>query len=259
MTGSATLGGTGDVDPILGLRALRYSAEGFPGQMPAIPGLRVQAVGILGAASSWHEPTGQYRFASLPPGPRRLVVTDPERRFLPAAVMVDIPSRLPQRPTGPAGPSQGSLPRLTLLLRPAPARAIPPGTTAVIGRLVDGRGRGIALGRLACETQVDGRAARVVTWTDTDGGFALLLHEPEGGGIVARRLDVHLPESRLAMALSADPLGALPAGLDTGEAPAQFQPWRVTPVAPDGQPAEIAAGMLPVRPGRTMRWDLVTA
>ncbi len=248
-------------EPILGIRALPYRAEGQPGALPPVAGLVMKAIGIIGARPAWDAASGQMRFADLPPGPRRIIVTDPERRFLPAAVMVEVPDRYPTRPTagGPAIPVPSHPVRRTVLLRPAPGRAIPAGVTAVIGTLRDGDGRGIALGRLAATS--DAGLMRVVTWTDEAGGFALLLPDSDAGTPPATcTLAVHTPAPRLAAALAVDWLGALPADLDQldPDSPhSAFDRRGVVALSPDGVPAAAPPGALPLRPGRTVRWDLV--
>lgn len=250
-------------EPILGIRALPYRAEGQPGTLPPVAGLVVKAVGIIGARPEWDAASGQTRFTDLPPGPRRIVVTDPERRYLPAALMVDVPDRYPLRPTagGPSIPVPTHPVRRTVLLRPAPGRAIPTGMTAVIGTLRDSAGRSIALARLAAST--DAGLMRVVTWTDEAGGFALLLPDNEAGASPATcTLVVHTPTARLAGALAADPLGALPADLDQQDPDGPhslFDRRSVATLAPDGTVAAAAPGALPLRPGRTIRWDLLAA
>ncbi|MGX9962833.1 hypothetical protein ACVFYP_05890 [Roseomonas sp. F4] len=252
-------------EPILGIRALRYEAEGRPGALPAIAGLRLQPVGIASVARSFDPVTGLSFLQELPPGPRRILVTDPERRFLPAAMTIDIPSRFPERPTlggGEAAP----LPRLTIRLRPSPSRAVPVGMTAVIGQLRDAQGRGIALGRLECATVLQGEPARVVTWTDSEGGFALLLSgeaprlDAPPPPPVIRALKVSRPSAALAAALAADFTAGQPDDLDLmteAQLAALFTPCVVRPQAADGQAADAAPGHLPIRPGRTMRWDLM--
>ncbi len=252
-------------EAILGIRALPYRAEGQPGMLPPVAGLVMKAIGIIGARTAWDAASGQMRFTDLPPGPRRILVTDPDRRYLPAAVMVEVPDRYPQRPTagGPPIPVPSHPVRRTILLRPAPARAIPTGMTAVIGTLRDAAGRGIALARLAAST--DAGLMRVVTWTDEAGGFALVLPDSEAGSPPATcTLAVHTPMARLAAALAADPLGALPADLDQQDPDgphSQFDRRAVATLAPDGSVAEAPPGAppgaLPLRPGRTVRWDLL--
>lgn len=240
--------------PILALRALRYIAEGHPGLLPPIAGLRVRATGIE-AGAEWDPATGQFRFAHLPPGPRRLLITDPERRVLPMAVEVLIPSRYPARPTAAPLP-EGPPPRLTLKLRPAPERAVPPDVTAVIGRVLDSGGRGVALARLSCATVLNGGETSFVTWSAPDGAFLLLLPgEDRAAAPLARALTLHLPMPGLARALAADFWAALPAESDSA---ALFQPSTFRLHAADGTPAEAPEGLVPLRPGRSIRWDIVT-
>lgn len=247
--------------PILAVRALRYEAEGLPGALPPIAGLRVAASGVVGAAARWDATTGQTCFPDLPPGPRRILVTDPERRFLPAAITVEIPSRHPTRPTLAQGEPR-ELPRRTLLLRPGPGRAVPPGATAVIGTVQDAAGRGVGLARLDCAAMIGGRMTRFVTWSAADGAFVLLLpEEASNPAPVLRGITMHLPVPRLAEALAADFLAALPADLDAAgpEAGGLFRPARPVLRAPDGSAAEAPPGQMPIRPGRTIRWDILAA
>lgn len=257
------------MEPALFLHPLRYEAEGRPGALPAISGLRLRALGVAGAEQGFDPISGLTFLQDLPPGPRRILVTDPERRYLPAALTVVVPARFPIRPTAaPAGGAvAGGAPlRVSLRLRPSPSRAIPVGMTAVIGRLRNGQGRGIALGRLECATVLHGQVVRLVTWTDSDGSFALLLpgeaprlNTPPPPP-VARALDVRIPVPALAAALAADFLGGLPDGLDGMEQGRQallFTPCAVQFQAADGTPADNPHGLLPIRPGRTIRWDLV--
>lgn len=252
-------------EPVLFVHALRYVAEGRPGALPAIAGLRLQAVGIANTEHGFDSATGLTFLRDLPPGPRRILVTDPQRRYLPAALTVVVPSRFPVRPT--ASPAGGGAPlRVSIRLRPSPSRAVPDGMTAVIGRLRDQQGRGIALGRLECTTLLQDQPVRLVTWTDADGSFALLLPgeaprlDVPPPPPVARRLEVRLPVPALAAALAADFLGALPDGLDgmaEGREALLFTPCAVQLRAADGASANQPPGLLPIRPGRSIRWDLV--
>ncbi|MGK7861672.1 hypothetical protein [Falsiroseomonas sp. E2-1-a4] len=260
-----------DAEPVLSVHALRYLAEGGPGALPAIAGLRLQAVGLAGAEQGFDPATGLTFLRDLPPGPRRILVTDPQRRYLPAALTVVVPSRFPARPTAsppPGGASAGRAPlRVSVRLRPSPSRAIPDGMTAVIGRLRDRQGRGIALGRLECATLLHGKPVRLVIWTDADGSFALHLPgeatrlDAPPPPPVARALEVRVPVPALAAALAADFLGALPDGLDgmaEGREALLFTPCPVQLRAADGAPGDQPPSLLPIRPGRTIRWDLVT-
>jgi hypothetical protein len=247
-------------EPVLRLRALRYLAEGHPGLASPVAGLRVQPVGVPGIGAEWDAVSGETLFAELPPGPRRILVTDPERRFLPAALNLVIPHRFPPRPTsGLPAPRLQPL-ALTLRLRAAPSRALPPDQTAVIGTVRDRAGRGVPLARIACATVLEGRATEAVTWSAADGTFVLPLPgEDASKGPLARAVNVHVPVPDLSARLSLDFLGALPPDLDraSAEAGGLFRRVLVTPLAADGTPAEAPAGMLPLRPRRSIRWDLV--
>lgn len=63
--------------PVLAVQALRYEAEGRPGALPAMSGLRLQAVGLPGFETGFDPVTGLTFLRDLPPGPRRILVTDP--------------------------------------------------------------------------------------------------------------------------------------------------------------------------------------
>jgi hypothetical protein len=244
--------------PILGIAGLRYLAEDLPGVLPPVAGLRATAQGIVGAKPGFDAFTGQVTFQDLPPGPRRILITDPEARFLPAAIEVDIPPRLPARPTAAAQTPSAEPPRRTVLLRPHPGRAVPDGVTAVIGTVRDAAGRAVPLARLAAATRIEGRPAQVVTFAAADGAFVLLLPgAPRGAGAVEMRgLVVSRPVERLAAALAADVLSGLPAGPQGTPPPALFAPASFVLHGADGMAAEAPAGQVPLRPGRTTRWDI---
>src|SRR5690348_4550846 len=76
---------------VFGVRAVRYMGEAVASG-PVIEGLRVVAVDCA-EAPMFHSSTGLYAFVRLPPGPRRIEVTDPARRFSPTAVTATIPDR----------------------------------------------------------------------------------------------------------------------------------------------------------------------
>lgn len=243
---------------VLTLRALRYVAEGHPGLLPALPGLRATAGGVPGQIDA---AGGFFAWSELPPGPHRVLVTDPDGRAMPMAAAVTVAPPHPPRPTRAAPPAELAPPRLTLRLRPAPGRAIPPDLTAVIGHVRTQQGQPIALARLQCETLVDGRPARFVTWSARDGGYVLLLPgDDRSRAPLFRRLVAHRPTPALAAALAADVLAGMPTGLDTSPPEAcGFVPATLVPHGADGRPAEAAPGLLPLRPGRTIRWDLILA
>jgi hypothetical protein len=253
---------------MLQVRPLRYVAEGYPGALPPILGLRALALGVAGATAIQDPRTGMVVFQDLPPGTRRFLLSDPERRFLPVAVTIAVPSRHPSRPTArePAPASRTadpSLPRPTVLLRPAPGRAVPTGMTAVIGTLRDSAGHAVPLGALIVETVMEGRPATVATWTAEDGTFAIWLPGEAGPGApppaTQRRFSLRRPTPALAAALAQDFFGALPADLDAATIRARddlFQDANARLLGADGTLAEARPAHLPIRPARTQRWDL---
>ena len=66
---------------MLGLRPLRYVSEGVAAVGPAIEGLRVVAVGAA-EIPVFHQSTGLYGFLHLPPGDRRIEISDPLQQLL---------------------------------------------------------------------------------------------------------------------------------------------------------------------------------
>jgi len=145
-------------------------------------------------------------------------------------------------------------------MRPDPTRTVPPDLTALIGRVRTARGQAVALARLAVGTEFDGRPTEVVTWSAPDGAFVVLL-PGEGGGAAPRlrQISVQVPDARLAEALASDFFGALPADLD-GAPPPCFRPVpppEVVLLAADGTRAAAPPGQVPLRPRRTIRWDVM--
>ena len=156
-------------------------------------------------------------------------------------------------------------PRPTVLLRPAPGRAIPAGMAAIIGTLRDSGGHGVALGMLSLQWAFEGRSTRIVTWTDQDGTFAIWLPEEAHGraamapSTVRRSFQLHVPTPALAKALARDFLGGLPADLDgtfPTARPDLFREAKVQALAADGAPLPDEPGLLPIRTARTQRYDL---
>ncbi|WP_270937915.1 hypothetical protein, partial [Falsiroseomonas oryzae] len=123
---------------VVALRAMRYVAQDRPAAGPPVEGLRVEAVGAT-ERPGWHASTGLYGFLKLPPGPRRLVVTDPAGRFQPAAVQLTVPDRSAVRARLEAGATSPDMTPRALLrdvaLHAAPTAPIPPGLTAVTGQV----------------------------------------------------------------------------------------------------------------------------
>src|SRR5437667_3804365 len=77
---------------MLGLRPLRYVSEGVAAVGPAIEGLRVVAVGAA-EIPVFHQSTGLYGFLHLPPGDRRIEISDPLQQLLAWAITAAVPDR----------------------------------------------------------------------------------------------------------------------------------------------------------------------
>lgn len=260
---------------VLGLRVLRHVAVGRPLAGPPVAGLEVRAIGAAERAG-WHEATGLYGFLRLPPGPRRLLITDPAGRFLPAAFEVVVPDRAAVRAaleSGIAAPPMAPRPLLRdLALHEAPAAPIPNGITAVFGQVRDAAGGPVALARLALNTLIEGAMRRHLTWSAVDGSYALRLpgERPEAIGgdppwRVNRALTVHAPRAPLAAALAADFLAALPAerdALDPDDPAGPFARRGFALRSAEGVLRTGAAGADPTLPllgGRAARWDIELA
>jgi hypothetical protein len=260
---------------VLGLRVLRYVAQDRPFAGPLMDGLRVEAVGAAERAG-WHATTGIYGFLRLPPGPRRLLVTDPAGRFQPAAFDVTVPDRSTVRLRLEQGvPEPDMAPRALLrdvALHGAPTAPIPPGLSVVTGQVRDAAGRGVSLARLMLTTNLDGALRRQVTWSAPDGAFAFRLpgERPDtiGGDPpwrVTRALVAHVPRAPLAAALARDLLAALPAERDAIDPDAGGSPFERRGFLlrhPDGTTRTGVPGSdptLPILGGQSSRWDIELA
>jgi hypothetical protein len=260
---------------VLGLRVLRYVAEARPPAGPPVDGLRVEALGAAERAG-WHVSTGIYGFLRLPPGPRRLLVSDPAGRFQPAAFEVTVPDRGAVRlrlEAGVANPD--TAPRAALrevALHAAPTAPAPPGLTAVTGQVRDAAGHGVALARLVLTTNLEGALRRHVTWTGPDGAYALRLpgERPDtiGGDPpwrVTRNLDLHCPRAPLAAALARDFAAGLPPERDAIDPDAPGSPFERRGFvlrSPDGTTRTGVPGddpTLPILGGQSSRWDIELA
>jgi len=260
---------------VLGLRALHYVAEGRPAAGPPVEGLHVTAVGAA-ERPGWHQATGLYGFLRLPPGPRRLLVTDPARRFQAAALNLVVPDRSAVRrqlEQGVETPEVNPRPLLgTVALHLAPGQPLRPGLTAVQGVVRDAEGRPVALARLALETLLEGALRRHHAWSEADGSYLLPLpgERPDSIGgnppwRAERVLSVHAPRPSLRAALAADWLAALPAERDAIDPDAAGSPWErrsFTLRAADGTTRAGAGGADPtleILGGRQTRWDIELA
>jgi hypothetical protein len=260
---------------VLALRAMRHVAVGRPLAGPPIEGLRVEALGAQ-EAPGWHGTTGLYGFLRLPPGLRRLRVTDPVGRFQPMLFEASVPDRgevRRQLEAGVASPSMNPRPLVReVALHPSPLAPLPNGVSVAWGQVRDAQGRGVALARLMLTTMIDGALRRHLGWSAADGSYALLLpnERPEtiGGDPpwrVTRQLVVHAPRTPLAAALSRDFLAALPAerdALDPDAPGAAFERRGfvlrdAAGVVRNGPPG--ADPTLPILGGRQSRWDIELA
>jgi hypothetical protein len=260
---------------VLALRPLRHVAIGRPAAPPPVEGLRVAAEGVA-ERPGWHPETGLYGFLRLPPGPRRLLVTDPAGRFQPAVFSVVVPDRSAVRrrlEAGIAAPDMAPRPLLREVeLHAAPTAPLVPGTTAAWGQVRDAAGQPVALARLMVSTLVDGAVRHHLSWSAADGSYALRLpgERPDiiGGDPpwrATRQLVVHAPRSALAAALAQDFLGALPAerdaiDLDAPGAPFERRAFALRDArgirrtgAPGNDPT------LPIFGGQQTRWDIELA
>lgn len=126
-----------DRRPALGSLALRpvaYRGRNGVGPLAVsaepIRGLSIRLVGSR-AAPLFHASTNVYGFVDLRPDTYRAEVSDPEGRFLPRALRVDVPDRRPLAEALALGatslPTVPAVPFLTVPLRPSPhARAAEP-------------------------------------------------------------------------------------------------------------------------------------
>jgi hypothetical protein len=256
---------------LLALRPLRYAAEGRAPETPPIEGLAVEAVGHR-EKPGWHQATGLYGFLALPPGPMRLLVTDPQRRWLPAAFSATVPDRGAVKRSlerGVAEPNMAPRPLIRdIALHPAPGRPLMPGVTAVHG-VVRAAGRPVPLARLALTTLLAGALRTHITWSADDGSFLLSLpgERPDAiGGAppfqAQRLLVVHAPRPPLAAALAADPLAGLPAERDAIAPDAPGSPFLRRGFAlraADGTLRSPVGGVDPtleILGGQQRRWDI---
>jgi hypothetical protein len=260
---------------VLALRALRHVAIGRPLAGPPVEGLRVDAVGAA-ERPGWHPETGLYGFLHVPPGARRVLITDPARRYQPAAFDVIVPDRAAVREQlerGVASPVMTPRPLVRdVALHPDPTSAMPGGVSAVFGQVRDAAGGPVSLARLMVTTFIEGAVRRHLTWSAPDGGFTIRLpgERPDtiGGDPpwrVTRQLVVHAPDATLAADLARDFLFNLPAERDaldpdapgSGFARRNFALRDTRGVLRTGAPGTDPT--LPILGGQATRWDIELA
>jgi hypothetical protein len=257
------------------VRPRRYLSDGAPLGLVGVPGLEVR---VAGRAESplWHRTTGLYGFLSLPPGPTRIEVFDPARRFLPQALSAQVPDRASVREAlalGQVPPSGGPAARyLDLALRPALEFALPPGATAIWGvvrRRSDGAPVPGAL--LGLDTVLVGAADRVTTLSGADGCYVLVLPGELLDRSVAppvrrfdRALTVYTPRPPLAARMTGTQgyVAGLPAGvfgLTVAQRNALYRRSNFQLRADDGSLRPRVGGQDPlttVSIGERVRWDI---
>lgn len=260
---------------VLAVRPLPYRSDQAPLGLGAIPGLAVRAPGQA-ETPIWHPSTGIYGFLGLPPGPVRLEIEDPARRWLPLAASAQVPDRSAirdrlERGLTPLPGSTGAL-VLELGMRPGPEQTLPPGSTALWGQVRESAdSRPVPGALLGLDTVLHGAADRVQTLSGPDGTYLLALpgelldrsHNPPVRRF-ARALQVESPLPALAAALRGP--GGFVAGLPAdlyGLTQAQRAPLLQSRVfrlrLADGSVLGPAGGQNPpatVSIGERVRWDI---
>ena len=260
---------------VLAVRPLPYRSDQAPLGLEAIPGLVVRALG-QDETPIWHPSTGIYGFLRLPPGPIRLEIEDPARRWVPLAARAQVPDRsairdLLGRGVTPAPGSTGPL-VLELGMRPGPEQALPPGSTALWGQIRESAdSRPVAGALLGLDTVLHGAADRVQTLSGPDGTYLLALpgelpdrsHNPPVRRF-PRDLWVASPLPALAAALRGPGgfVAGLPAdlyGLTQAERAPLFRSRGFRLRLADGRVLSPAGGQNPqatVSIGERVRWDI---
>lgn len=127
---------------------------------------------------SWHVMHGLYGFVDLTPGPYVFTVEDPQNRYLPARMVLNVGNhtavaddlRQLRRPSA----ADSWRDRLTrILLRPAPGAPPRVGATGIWGEVRDRAGRPIPFAYFQMETRFRGQQATATTWSDPSGGYVL--------------------------------------------------------------------------------------
>lgn len=221
---------------VLAVKVRTYLTDNTDPGLTPIPGLRVRVTG-QDAQPLWHQSTGLYGFLDIPAGETRVEIDDPASRYQPQAITAIVPDRvslkdaLEDGKTPPAVPAP-AYPEVSL--RPGPAMALPPGTSAVWGVLKDA-GRPVPGALLSIATVHNGTADSVTALSGPDGSYVLVLpFEVIDRSVTPplrafdRVLTVFVPRPALARALATQGLLAgQPAnvfGLTAAKRNALFQP-----------------------------------
>lgn len=172
---------------VLGVRALEYAGEDPTAPLLPVRGLDCWESGPRAAGkpakrtlrtATWHRGSEIYGFANLSAGRRRIELTDPQRRFLPAAIVVDVPAwepRLRALETGDEPPAAAVPIYRTVLLRPTVERGAPNGNTVLWGLVADRNGPS-PWARVEITTLDDTLLYR--TYADRSGVYTAWLRRP---------------------------------------------------------------------------------
>jgi hypothetical protein len=252
---------------VLGIRALRYVGQSVPANLPAIEGLQVVAVGA-GEVPTFHAETGLYGFVRLPPGPRRIEVSDVTGRFQPYAVIATVPDR---GPIGQALEADGAPPLLPppllvdVALRLMPVAPTSPGMTTVWGVVREASSKAsVPLARIACTTVGGGN---VVGYAGRDGSYLLAFPVERPASLATppqfvfqRTLALHSPSAAIAAALASKSFaGGMPADLDKIDPTAADSPFTSRSFQLRAVGGAVTPGpnpTLPVLAAQRSRWDI---
>jgi hypothetical protein len=251
---------------VLGVRALRYTGQAMPPLAPAIEGLRVVAVGAA-ELPTFHTATGLYGFTRLPPGPRRIEISDAAQGFQPYATTAAVPDRRPIGQALEAGTAPPLVPPPLLVdvaLRLTPVAPTSPGMTVVWGVVREASGAPVPLARIACATVAGGT---VVGYANGDGSYLLALTRERPASLATppqfvfqRALTLHAPSTAIADRLvSAGFVGGMPADLDGIDPNAPGSPFTARTFqlrAADGTLTPGPNPTLPVLAAQRTRWDI---
>ena len=214
--------------------------EGISGLLVRCRGSRVKP--------TWHGTTGLYGFVGLPPGPCLITIEDPQNRFLPARLALNVPDskstadalRDLQRP---AGSTTWMPPIARVLLRTAGSAPRRAGATGVWGDVRDQGDRPVPHALVQLETRFRGQLATATTWSDDSGGYVLDL-DGERPDPMASPADVVEREGRLCLPIPAQALDSQPwlerlpelnasmvQAIKSGSAPAGYSPPRLSTAA----------------------------
>lgn len=161
---------------VLAVKALRHLTDTADPGLTPIPALRVRVAGEP-ENPLWHAATGLYGFLDIPPGEARIEIDDPSGRYQPQAITATVPDRAELKAALEAGASAPAVAKSAYpeaVLRPGPTMALPPGTSALWGVLID-TGRPVPGALLRVATVRSGAADSVTTLSGPDGSYLLVL------------------------------------------------------------------------------------